>query len=258
MVNLFVISRIVSSTFIQKLISIGDNGLDQLFSRDDNPGLLRDSKRIDGDLAQMMSINSETGIINFSPEFYQFSSGNTSPVYVQTGNNPLIGIYFSSTTQNLQLNDYITPGRVDFRGPSPNLQLYPYSYGIKSQVVPFYQWGSGKNSTSTIFGSEQNNWQTDKADIVQRKEYQSLDRLALTTPNYFKGANASISDTFARGYIFEVNAVPTPNATEFTFSLNAGKIPNKFIVGAPFQFYFGLIKGQTALDKFKTKYSVGE
>jgi hypothetical protein len=259
MVNLFVISRIVNSTFIKKLISIGDNGLDQLFSRDDNPGLLRDSKRIDGDLAQAMSVNSETGVINFSPEFYPFGSNTgTSPVYVQTGSNSLIGIYFSSTTQNLQLKDYITPGRIDFRGPVPNLQLYPYSYGIKSQIVPFYQWGSGKKSATTIFGSEQNNWQTDKTDIVQEKQYQSLDRLALTTPNYFKGANASISDTFARGYIFEVNAVPTPNATNFTYSLNAGKIPNKFIVGAPFHFYFGLIKGQTALDKFKTKYSVGE
>jgi len=259
MINLFVISRIVNSSFIKQLISIGDNGLDQLFSRDDNPGLLRDSKRIDGDLAQMMSINSETGVINFSPEFYQFgSNAGMSPVYVQTGSKALIGIYFSSTTQNLQVKDYITPGRIDFRGPTPNLQLYPYTYGIKSQVVPFYQWGSGKNSTQTIFGTEQNNWQTDKNDIVQDKQYQSLDRLALTIPNYFKGANASISDTFARGYIFEVGAVPTPNATNFSYSLNAGKIPNKFIVGAPFHFYFGLIKGQTALDKFKTKFSISE
>jgi hypothetical protein len=34
--------------------------------------------------------------------------------------------------------------------------------------------------------------------------------------------------------------------------------PNKFIVGAPFHFYFGTIKGQTALDLFKKKYSVFE
>lgn len=259
LVNLFVISRIVNSSFIKNLISIGNNGLDQLFSRDDNPGLLRNSKRIDGDLAQMMSINSETGVINFSPEYYPFGSNtNTSPVYVGTGKKPIIGIFFSSTTGNLQTKDYLTPGRIDFRGPAPNLQLYPFDYGIKSQTVPFYQWGSGKNSATNIFGSEQNNWQTDQKDIVQSKQYQSLDRLSLLTPSYFKGGNASISDTFARGYIFEVNAVPTPNATQFSFSVKSSRFPNKFIVGAPFHFYFGLIKGETALDKFKTKYSVGE
>jgi len=257
MVNLFVISRIVNSSFLAKLISIGNNGLDQLFSRDGNFGPFG-AKRIDGDLAQMMSINSEIGNISFSPEFYQFGTGNTSPVYVNTEGKSFIGIYYSSTTGNLQFKDYISPGRIDFRGPAPNEQLYPYSYGIKSQVVPFYQWGPGAKSAQTIFGSELSNWQTNSGDIVQGKLYQGLDRLSIQTPSYFKGANASISDTFARGYIFEVNAVPTPNATQFTFSTGDGVLPNKFIVGAPFHFYFGLIKGQTALDKFKTKYSVGE
>jgi hypothetical protein len=40
--------------------------------------------------------------------------------------------------------------------------------------------------------------------------------------------------------------------------LSTGAIKQKFVVGAPFQFYFGTIVGQTALDKFKTKYSVDE
>jgi hypothetical protein len=31
-----------------------------------------------------------------------------------------------------------------------------------------------------------------------------------------------------------------------------------FMVGAPYQFYFGVIKGESALDKFKTKYSIDE
>jgi hypothetical protein len=38
----------------------------------------------------------------------------------------------------------------------------------------------------------------------------------------------------------------------------AGVPSSKFLVSAPFHFYFGIIKGQTALDKFKTKYSVSE
>jgi hypothetical protein len=259
MVNLFVISRIVNSSFLSKLISVGDNGLDQLFTRDSSFFGILGAKRIDGDLAQMMSINSEIGNISFSPEFYQFgSNAATSPVYIDTSKDALIGIFFSSTSQNLQFKDYVSPGRIDFRGPVPNQQLYPYQYGIKSQTVPFYQWGSGSKTAKTIFGNQLNNWQTTSNDIVQGKPYQSLDRLNITTPSYFQGANISISDTFARGYIFEVSAVPTPNATEFSFSLNSGKIMNKFIVGAPFHFYFGLIKGQSALDKFKTKYSVSE
>jgi hypothetical protein len=38
----------------------------------------------------------------------------------------------------------------------------------------------------------------------------------------------------------------------------AGVQSSKFLVSAPNHFYFGIIKGNTALDKFKTKYSVGE
>jgi len=37
-----------------------------------------------------------------------------------------------------------------------------------------------------------------------------------------------------------------------------GATSDKFIVGAPFQFYFGVVKGESALDKFKTKYSLIE
>jgi hypothetical protein len=33
---------------------------------------------------------------------------------------------------------------------------------------------------------------------------------------------------------------------------------DKFIVGAPFHFYFGIVKGESALDKFKAKYSINE
>jgi hypothetical protein len=60
LVNLFVISRITDENFLQQLIPLGDNSINQLFSRDE--------RRIDGDLAQLMSINCEIGNINFSPE----------------------------------------------------------------------------------------------------------------------------------------------------------------------------------------------
>jgi hypothetical protein len=40
--------------------------------------------------------------------------------------------------------------------------------------------------------------------------------------------------------------------------ISTGGLRKSFIVGAPFQFYFGINKGKSALDKFKTKYSVDE
>jgi hypothetical protein len=75
LVNLFVISRITDEGFLQQILSLNsDNNLNQLFSRP--------QRRIDGDLAQMMSINSEYGVIPFSPEFYKSDGRGTSPVKI--------------------------------------------------------------------------------------------------------------------------------------------------------------------------------
>ena len=226
------------------MIPLGDNSLDQLFSRY--------QKRIDGDLAQLMSINSEIGNINFSPEYYSNIPGQTNQPSTILGSPsyPIMAVWFSSTTEDLQVKDYLTPGRINFRG-SNNVGYYPYPYGIKSQVVPFYQWQlSNKN---TIFGNEDNDWATSSGDIVQNTRYQSLDRFASNTP-YFYSNNSSSNDLNARGYIFNVSGVVGNGGTY----LKDGAINSKFLVGAPFQFYFGTIKGETALDKFKTKYSVDE
>ena len=240
LINLFVISRITDEKFLQRMLGGGDNGINQLFTR---PSL-----RIDGDLAQLLSINSELGVIKFSPEYYKFVSGEVGPVDVLgTPSNPVVAVWFSSTTEDIQVKDYLTPGRINFRS-SDNSGYYPYPYGIKSQVVPFYQWKL-TNQTS-IFGTELNNWGTDYVDIVQDKQYQSLDRTSLTTPNYFRPLTSSVNDLYARGYIFSVNANGTYSTT--------GGSSSRFIVGAPFHFYFGLIKGFSALDKFKTKYSLNE
>jgi hypothetical protein len=242
LINLFVVSRITDETFVERLTSgfNPDNNLDQLFSR---PQL-----RIDGDLAQLLSINSELGVIKFSPQFYEIAEGQTGPVEILgTQNNPLMAVWFSSTTEDLQFKDYLTPGRINFRG-ADNVGYYPYPYGIKSQVVPFYQWKL--TNQNTIFGSQLNNWATNYVDIVQDKLYQSLDRTSLTTPNYFRPLTSSVSDLYARGYIFSVDAAGNYSTT--------GASSGRFIVGAPFHFYFGMVKGNSALDKFKTKYSVDE
>jgi hypothetical protein len=232
-----------------------NNALNILFSR---KGL-----RIDGDLAQSMSINSEYGVIPFSPEYYSPESGS---VLVLDG--PTMGVFFSSTTFDLQNKDFLSPGIINFRSPfSTNVNTF--QYGIKSQVVPFYQWGlfTG-DTTNTIFGSEKNNWDTSQSasnlsEGIFSERYQSLNRRnpdVPGNPSYFMASNAmGLSDTYQRGYIFGVDS-----NGEYAFNLNpnsanyAGGTTPKFLVGAPNHFYFGTIQGESALDKFKTKYSVDE
>jgi hypothetical protein len=248
LVNLFVISRITDEGYLAQLFTFGNNGLNQLFTRPD--------RRIDGDLAQSMSINSEYGVIPFSPEFYSVYGTSNDPVVILGGlDDPTMGVFFSSTTVDLQNKDFLTPGVIDFR-PSNNANAITYPYGIKSQYVPFYQWGLNQPSIQSIFGSQYNDWVTNQSSNINTSgifgyNYQSLDRRNIGSPSYFIGSNSQVSDIYERGYIFNVN----PNGS---YSYNAGTYPNKFLVSAPFHFYFGVNKGLTALDKFKTKYSVGE
>jgi hypothetical protein len=293
LVNLFVISRITDEGFLARIISGLNNSLNQLFSR---PKL-----RIDGDLAQSMSINSEYGVIPFSPEFYSIYGNSDDPVVILGGlDNPTMGIFFSSTTVDLQNKDFLTPGVIDFR-PSNNANAITYPYGIKSQYVPFYQWQLKQPGIQNIFGSENNNWKTNQSSDINSTGifgyyYQSLDRRNINSPTYFIGSNTQVSDVYERGYIFNVGPcyegvtngnysyydcehvlrtgnnvgttvfytsigfgiTPSGNPPVMRYSYYAGNYPQKFLVSAPYHFYFGLIKGETALDKFKTKYSVDE
>lgn len=241
LINLFVISRITDDSFLKRLITIGKNaGINQLFSRPKD--------RIDGDLAQLMSINSELGVIKFSPEFYEIDdNGINNPTNILgSPSKPTIAVWYSSTTENLQTKDYLTPGRIDFRA-TPTSNFSPFNYGIKTQVVPFYKWEL-KGGT-TIFGTQDNNWVTQRENLVA-VGYQSLDRVSITQPTFFQNNAPTITDLNKRGYIFNVDQNDIYSSTGALFS--------SFIVGAPFHFYFGTVKGKSALDKFKTKYSIVE
>lgn len=256
LVNLFVISRILNKTFLQQMLNARDNSVNSLFTRNGTPTsiLFNQRSRVDADLAQLMSINSEIGLIPFSPEYYPFTTASTNNavfVYTQGQANPTIGVFYSSTTENLQTKDFLTPGVIDFRF-NPNVTAVTYRYGIKSQKVPFYQWRLVPGAISqTIFGSEFNNWATDNQGGIVTSEYQSLDRRNLTTPNYFVPSNTSL-DVNQRGYIFNKNAQGLYDGSEFS------GMKTRFMVGAPFHFYFGVTKGASALDKFKQKYLPNE
>jgi len=247
LVNLFVISRITDETFIKRLFAgfNPNNNLNQLFSRPE--------KRIDGDLAQAMSINSEYGVIPFSPEYYAITGQVGQPVVVAgTASNPAIGVFFSSTTEDLQNKDFVSPGIIDFR-PTNNINAITYPFELKSQKVPFYQWGL-EGATGGIFGSEKNNWRTDIGNGITSYPYQAVSRRFTATPAYFNSGYNNVGDIYQRGYIFAVDQ----NQNYAVYQGQAGTFSTMFMVGAPYQFYFGVIKGESALDKFKTKYSVDE
>jgi hypothetical protein len=60
-----------------------------------------------------------------------------------------------------------------------------------------------------------------------------------------------------RGYIFNVSN-DTVLVAGTNYKPQGPVLSNKNIVGAPFHFYFGTVVGGTAIEKFKTKYSIDE
>jgi hypothetical protein len=252
-VNLFVLSRITNARFLQQMLNQRDYSVNSLFTRFPNPSFIQPKNRVDADLVQMLSINNEVGVIPFSPEYYPFDSANPNNAVVvlaQSNNTSTMGIFFSSTTEDLQLKDFLSPGIIDFRF-DPNVTAVTYRYGIKSQVVPFYQWQLESAPTQvSIFGSEQSNWATKQTDIIS-SEYQNLNRRNIAQPNYFVPSDTTL-DVNQRGYIFNENAQGFYSAPVFP------GMKSKFLIGAPFQFYFGVVKGASALDKFKQKYLPNE
>ena len=236
LVNFFVISRILDSKFLRS-------------SKIINSFFSRIGKKIDGDFAQLLSINSEFGVVKFSPEFYEFNEDNSPTIIFNENDKNHIGIFYSSSQADLQLKDHITPGRVNFRQGDA---LVIQDYGNKSQNVPLYSWNLDKLS-KTIFGTEKNNWGTTQNDI-KSKRYQSLERIKpntdidienYTTTDYFSDSSFDLSYNNDRGYIFAEK--------DGKYYQESSK-SDSFVVGAPFHFYFGIKKGFSALDKFKTKY----
>lgn len=236
--NLFAISRITNGNFIKNLKNIND-----LFSRQ--------YRKTDGDYSQLLSINSEFGVDKFSSEFYTMTNSDNSEISIQYDkkDNPVIGIFYSSSQDDLQLKDYLTPGRVNFR--ALNNELKPKYFGIKSQIVPFYQWEL--KGGDLFFGSQDNSWFT---STIITDNYQNLDRIkpdlaslknSLNPYNkerYFYNNENVLTYNNDRGYLYNDKNQATKYSNKKT----------RFLVGAPFYFYFGIKKGASALDKFKTKY----
>ena len=250
LIQFFIVSRLANANFLQQILGTKDSSIAELFSRP--------SQKIDGDFAQLNSINNELGVIPFSPESY-----SENQLFFGATPKPVVGVFFSSDTIT---RDFISPGRETFIDTSTKFGYN--TFGHKTQQVPMYRWeiytGSTVNPlvipgqpippTTSIFGGEKNNWLTTPSDFYVAP-YQGIDRLNDST--YF-ASNVKHPTGQRPGYIY--NSTPLKdnngNVTGFTYSGYAPSTvaaSNKIIVGAPYHFYFGLKKGKTAFDIFLTK-----
>ena len=235
------LSRLLNDNFRQAIVPVtnpaGDNtegkGIIQFFNSK------RQGDRIDGDFAQMLSINSEWRISPFLSENYP----NPSSIYfgddTQSGSGyprPVFGVFYESPQIDYSYRRNLTPG-FETLNFAPLLQYY-YGYP-KTQEVPHYKWGIS-DGTASIFGSENNNWNTNGP--FYKRGYQDLD---FNTTNEY----------------FQANPTPTGFLTNFDLSGNPEPVRDSsgnYIVGAPFHFYFGLNNGKTAIDKFVKLYILTE
>ena len=260
MINFFSIIRLTDADgFLKKMFG---NQITRLFSRS--------GRKVDADFAQSSAINSQIGVIPFDADFYTTSGTSigtgidfsviaakfqgTVPVAAGGGTSNMImmGIYFSSSTEDMQIRDYITPGRVIRYDTGANTFVYDYT-PIKSQVVPNYRWNI--NPGSSIFGSQTNEWATDGVSI-EALPFQKMERFNDKFPVGATGSYDGPDAYNARGYLFSVSNL-TATGGNAIYQLTPATNPNPALGGAPWYFYFGVKKGATAINKFYTAY-IGE
>ena len=262
--NLFILSRLINTSFNDQITpntESGDEGssdpsVKALFSnsRWNNNGATFVPGYVDGDYSQMIAINSQFGITEFSPESYGSDSVYIGQNTISLGGGasigfPLFGLLLTGNTQD---RDYISPRRTIWNSGGTltnNQQLIDCWFTnitTNSQEVPFYQWSLDylSQTPQNIFGSQSNNYYTNDNSFFSYK-YQSLDRLNPAS-QYFQ--NDQADGYYIRGtqINFDNNGVPTESIPQ--------NFEQTFLVGAPFYFYFGLKKGASAMDVFITKY----
>lgn len=251
--NLFIISRFIDNTFLSNLLG-GLNIFSYFTNGRRNNGVGGTRGLIDSDYSQMISINSEFGVAPFEAANYPDTTfpGEQNPIYFNC--DDVIGIFFSSDTQS---RDYITPKRTIINGSVPITSNCSFNnFAVFSQRVPLSQWLIDGSPSDSIFGKSSNNWDYIVDGEVFSHRYQSLDRL-LDVSRYFK--NTNISQTkYQKGYIYAVKSSSTANSIIITAQRQYWDFNNpddKLItVGAPFHFYFGLKRGASSFDRFRTKW----
>jgi hypothetical protein len=259
LIQLGFLSRVLNEGVRQRMIPVstgGDSsegkGIIQFFNS------TRGGYRIDGDWAQMLSINSEWKVLPFIAENvpsndYIFFGDNYYPASYPSGADikPVFGVFFQTPEQNLNYRKIESPG-IETYSTSPLIQQkFGYS---KSQVVPHYKWSLKKSDpTMNIFGTEDNNWVTDTfyGGGFFSKKYQDLDFDTLQ--------EKYITQTTKLGYIVNYTGstngpAPQPPISTIIQGQPTGSNSQAVVVGAPYHFYFGLNNGKTAVDRFYKLY----
>ena len=235
-VNLFLLSRMVNTSFLEQLTNTGDASIGQLFSRDLGTPLARlFDARVDGDFAQMVAINSEYGVV-------PFLDGNYCDDTI-TLQDDRFGIWFSSNT----IDRRILQNGVTTFGTNPENPSNYFGYS-KTQIVPYYMWkikdgtdDDGNVIDGKLFGTEYNSWNT---DYIFSSKYQGDDFFSGDAP-YMKPNYG-----YGRGHIFN-RSLNDPSYDEAP--INNTNLSN-YKVGSPFYFYFGLKRGKSAMNRYITKY----
>jgi hypothetical protein len=270
LLNILIITRLLNTSYRRIFRSPAGGNIFNYFSRD--------RLTVDADYAQMISINSELGVVPFEAENYPSIDTNTivppllsnefviDPVYFNTGenNDVIFGVFYSSDTQ---LRDYITPKRTIVNTQaSLDADCAFNNFYCYSQEVPFYQWEIKPNDDTppdnSIFGSQENDWYTRPVNglFFHSYKYQSMDR-ANRLSRYFRSSNSNLFTDDYKGYIYSINRnTPQPYWTSpsldpliNSWDRNDDNV-DTITVGAPFYFYFGLKKGKSAWDRFAKKW----
>jgi hypothetical protein len=275
--NVLILSRMINSSFIQLLIPSASfaGGNDAEGNDDPSVGAFFQNRRwsngllfgigpfplpglIDGDYAQMVSINSEIGILEFDPNNYK----NSDVVIGTQGTGsltdyPWFGVILSGDNQ---WRDYISPRRKFYSENGNLLNLDQFSTqipGVNFQDVPYYLWNDIFADSNSIFGHQNNNFLTNDPYfyyIGYQEADRLFDRYFKPEDNYTKTHKGYIAKYITTTNINgEVELIPDESISSVSnipIDNNGGKI----MVGAPFHFYFGLIKGSSAMDLFINKY----
>jgi hypothetical protein len=273
LLNLFIISRLTSTSFLEELFGFQGASIFTYFSRANLFG--------DADYSQAISINSELGVAPFEANNYLdlgtvqlYSNGaNTTtlnlqdPIYVDPNSDSgriVFGIFFDSDSR---VRDFITPKRTII---NPNDGLINTScafnnFNVFNQDVPFYQWTI--QPAGSIFGLQDNDW--DSGSPFFSKKYQDLKREDQNS-KYFRTKNQTRLSNY-KGYIYSVGGPITINEgtvanpylvdimnytpAQDTWQQNNGDFNSQSVLtGAPFHFYFGLKTGKSAFDRFAVKW----
>jgi hypothetical protein len=248
--NLFILSRFANTSF------------GALFQQGEGVNILRffsrEKRMVDSDFAQMIATNSQFGIAPYDPGDYpepQDLITYNSPLYFPSGVSNVgditFGIFY---TGNSQIRDYISPNITVYNPDGDVDNECSYSFiPLNSQEVPFYLWDIKPNNTnSNIFGTQENEWTLDGVHAF-KYNYQAINRLEPSSKTFQPDSGIN-QIKYHKGWIYNVdNGLVNPETNEFDYKPEPG-IPQKYLMGAPFYFYFGLTKGASAFDRFASKW----